>query len=57
MIKAARFGFATLALMMLTGCSGGLQLAAGDPYSYFDQHDMNMYYWSKNCSAALCNPR
>ncbi len=57
MLNMIRLLFPVVALAMLSACSGGAQLSPGDPFSYFDQKDMNMYYWSQNCSAALCNPR
>jgi hypothetical protein len=45
-----------LILLALAGCAGSAQLASNDPFSYFDQKDLNLYYFSHNCTAALCNP-
>ena len=43
---------ALLLLSLLSACTQ----AQNDPYSYYDQQ-LSMYYWSKSCSATLCNPR
>jgi hypothetical protein len=52
-----RIGLGILLLSGLSACAGGAGFSENSAFSYFDQKDLNVYYFSHNCAATLCNPR